>query len=510
LTLGCKLNQLESESITDTFIQADYSQFPAPDSQLPPSVIVINTCTVTSKADQKARRVIRKAMRDYPSACVVVTGCYAQLNKDDILNLETDGRQRLHVVSKDKVLDYFKNINTSSPRASAPLRDNKSVFQSVFQFNPQRFSAHTRSFLKIQDGCDRHCTYCRIRLARGKSVSLEAEEVLSRLLVLEQNHAEAVLTGVNISQYMDRRFHAETQRHGGKEEKNFSTNQDELLPSVCTRTEENKVFGLAELLDYLLSGTEKIAIRLSSLAPESVDEKLAKILSHPRIRPHFHLSIQSCSEKILAKMGRNYNAQIIEKAVSLLRGAKSAGTSAAGDPFIACDIIAGFPGETEFEFEETFSLCQKLDFAWIHVFPYSKRQGTSAFSFSDNVHESGVTKRVQRLTELAEQGKARYVERWLGREVEVLIEREKNLTTNGTCGSFTNRHEHIFFCHGVSENYLKTLVLHNGEKAHKTGDVVICRLIEKGDGKDFDVVGTPQNIYLMSQANCLTQKRCKR
>ena len=529
LTLGCKLNQLESEAITDAFIKADCSQFPAlnfrlpaPGSQLPPSVVVINTCTVTSKADQKARRVIRKALRDYPDAGVIVTGCYAQLNEDDILALETDGKKRLHVVNKKDILnlpDYFNKLemrNEEFPSFYSPLPTP----HSQFQFNPNHFSAHTRSFLKIQDGCDRNCTYCRIRLARGPSVSLPAEEVLSRLLILEQNHAEAVLTGVNISQYMDRRFHAETQRHGGKEEKKFTTNQDELglseknrnhgghgvtrsfwfknhlssvkLRVLCglnitywtspTRTEENKVFGLAELLDYLLSGTSKLAIRLSSLAPESVDEKLCAVLSHPRIRPHFHLSIQSCSEKILEKMGRNYNAQIIEKAVALLRAAKD-------DPFLACDIISGFPGETEAEFEQTFSLCQKLDFAWIHVFPYSKRPGTPAFSFADNVHESDVTKRVQRLTELAEQGKARYVERWIGREVEVLVEKEKNFTTNGICGSFTNKHKHNIFCYGTSENYLKVLVRCNGDEAPAPGDTLMCRLTEKGDGKDADVAG---------------------
>jgi len=489
ITLGCKLNQLESESVNDVFIKAGYSQFPTPDSQLPPSVIVINTCTVTSKADQKARRVIRKALRDYPDAVVIVTGCYAQLNKDDILKLSDE--KRLHVVNKDKILDYINNAFSSlcvaNQRFDAPLRDDNDNAplrddNGFFQFNPKHFSAHTRSFLKIQDGCDKHCTYCKIRLARGKSVSLDAEEVLSRLRILERNHAEAVLTGVNISQYVDFEF--------------FNHEPHELIPSVCTltgknfttnqhrpsRTEEEKVLGLTELLDYLLSDTEKIAIRLSSLAPEIVDEKLCAVLSHPRIRPHFHLSIQSCSEKILTQMGRNYNAQIIERAVYLLRKAKD-------DPFLACDIITGFPGETETEFEETFSLCEKLDFAWIHVFPYSRREGTPAFLFADNVHESDVTKRVERLTELAGKGKARYVERWIGREVEVLIEREKNFTTNGTCGSFTNKHEHNIFCYGTSENYLKALVRCNGDKAPLPGDVVICKLTEKGDGKNVDVVG---------------------
>jgi len=443
LTLGCKLNQLESEAVTDAFKHAGFEQFTDNNADSTP-VVIINTCTVTSKADQKARRVIRKALRDYPDSYVFVTGCYAQLNKDDILKLNTDNRQRLFVINKDSILNLPNYLNESGiPVSQFSISDFSALdFQSsAFSFNPQQFSSHTRSFLKIQDGCDKHCTYCRIRLARGQSISLDADEVLSRLRILEQSHSEAVLTGVNICQY-----------------KFFTTNH-------TNRTNDG---GLAELLDYLLTGTEKIALRLSSLAPDSVDENLAKVLSNKRIRSHFHLSIQSCSEKVLERMGRDYNSAAVEKAVTLLRSVKE-------DPFLACDIITGFPGETEAEFEETYSLCKKLDFAWIHVFPYSPRQGTEAFSFKDKVHENDVTKRVQLFTDLAAQGKAGYVQRWIGREVDVLIEgkEQSNLRFGGT-----------------SENYLKVLVRCDGGKAPLPGDVVRCRLAESGFGVgDCDVGG---------------------
>ena len=422
VTLGCKLNQLESEAIADAFIRAGIKE-----ETNEPSLIVINTCTVTSKADQKARREIRKALRDYPQARVIVTGCYAQLNKDDILKLETDGRQRLLVVGKDKIIDFINSLRTPHSSLHIPhsLLDTS---HSKFQFNPKQFSQHTRSFLKIQDGCDKHCTYCKIRLARGKSVSLEKKEVLRRLRVLEENHGEAVLTGVNICQY-----------------------QDEGSPD----------FRLAQLLDYLLKGTEKTAIRLSSLAPENINEKLCGILSHPRIRPHFHLSVQSCSGKILERMGRAYNAKTIENAVLLLRRAKD-------DPFLACDIISGFPGETETEAEQTFAVLKKLDFAWIHVFPFSKRQGTEAFSFKDNVKESEVTQRVKNLTNLANAGKIDFVRRWIGREADVLIEKKK-----------------AGICFGTCENYLKTLVRCEREMP-SPGTVLRCRLTQEGDFKEFD------------------------
>jgi threonylcarbamoyladenosine tRNA methylthiotransferase MtaB len=437
-TLGCKLNQLESEAIASVFDKHGFTIF-NPSFCAHPSVIVINTCTVTSKADQKARRVIRKALRDYPASCVLVTGCYARLNKEDLLKLETNGGQRLFVFDKESILklpQYFTDKDGGSDAGAiinkllANDDSGRNGGKDVFQFNPERFSVHTRGFLKIQDGCCKHCTYCRIRLARGTSVSLDTRTALERLRFLENNHAEAVLTGVNICQYSD----------------------------------NNGAVNLAQLLDLLLSGTEKIALRLSSLAPESIDENLAKILAHKRIRPHFHLSIQSGSKNILEKMGRAYNAETVENAIALLRRAKD-------DPFLACDIITGFPGETETEFQETYNLCQKNDFAWIHVFPYSKRPGTPAFLFPDTVQEKEVTRRVRLFTDLAKRGRADYVRRWLNSEVEVLVENSRGK-----------------FCRGVSENYLKLLIQYNG-KAPQSGAVLRCKLMNAEKPDDFDAIG---------------------
>jgi threonylcarbamoyladenosine tRNA methylthiotransferase MtaB len=435
-TLGCKLNQLESEAVTDAFVRAGFVMY-NPLTGTSPSIIVVNTCTVTSKADQKARRVIRKSLRDYPCSLVFVTGCYAQLDKSEIEKLENE-EGRLFVLKgndKEKLLnlpafffegeDIFRIAREQfANNKETELIDRDTARESAaFQFAPEQFSSHTRSFLKIQDGCDKHCTYCRIRLARGKSISLSAQQALSRLRVLEENHAEAVLTGVNICQYRDP--------------------SDILTPN-----------NLTGLLEYLLAGTKKISLRLSSLEPESIDESFAQVLSGKRIRPHFHLSVQSGSAKILKKMGRNYNSENIEKVTALLRSAKN-------DPFLACDIIAGFPGETQSEFNETLELCRKIEFAWIHVFPYSNRAGTAAFSFTDTVQEKEISGRVQILTDLAWQGRAGYVKRWLGREVEALVEKS---SAEKSC------------CRGISDNYLKLLVKHNREKPPLPGTVLHCYL----------------------------------
>ncbi|MDR1838345.1 MAG: tRNA (N(6)-L-threonylcarbamoyladenosine(37)-C(2))-methylthiotransferase MtaB [Treponema sp.] len=467
-TLGCKLNQLESEAITDAFRQAGFvmcnhsietSSNDAP-LKISPSIIVVNTCTVTSKADQKARRVIRKALRDYPDSAVLVTGCYAQLNQDELYKLETERPRRLFVIKgmdKDSIINLSLSLSKKKDICGAleilhenEIADSRQNVHAgrAFQFNPEHFSDHTRSFLKIQDGCDKHCTYCRISLARGPSVSLDAEQVLARLCILEKKHAEAVLTGVNISQYRDL---------------SGALNSASNIPSN----------NLGGLLEYLLCGTSTISIRLSSLAPDSIDGEFAKILSNKRIRPHFHLSIQSGSKKIIEKMGRNYNAETVERAVNLLRSAKD-------DPFLACDIITGFPGETETEFNATFELCRKIGFSWIHVFPYSKRPGTSACSFSGAVQEKEISRRVRLLTDLAWQGRVGYVNRWLGREVDVLIEK----------GRYAKP-----FCRGISENYLKLFVQYRGDKPPFPGTVLRCRIIADQDiwqniekNKNFDAI----------------------
>ncbi|MDR2597430.1 MAG: tRNA (N(6)-L-threonylcarbamoyladenosine(37)-C(2))-methylthiotransferase MtaB [Treponema sp.] len=451
-TLGCKLNQLESEALTDAFLQAGFVLHNTL-NKTSPSIVVINTCTVTSKADQKARRVIRKQLRDYPDSVIIVTGCYVQLEKQKINALDSGRSGRLFVLKgmeKEYILSlpgFFKTDDKNGKlellSALKTWQENSAGIAGAFQFSPEKFSGHTRSFLKIQDGCDKHCTYCRIRLARGPSVSLASGIVLERLRILEENHAEAVLTGVNICRYSDAKL-----SNGAA---------SGLGPS-----------SLEALLEYLLGGTAKICLRLSSLAPDSVNENFAKILSDKRIRPHFHLSVQSGSKKILEKMGRGYSADTVRNAAALLRKAKD-------DPFLACDIIAGFPGETEDEFTETFELCKEIGFAWIHVFPYSKRPGTEAFSFSEAVPEREISRRVRLFTDLAWKGRAEYINRWLDREVNVLIE---NNTRTKTA------------CRGVSENYLKLLVQSKDGKP-LPGTVLSCRIAENqkiGKNRDFDAV----------------------
>jgi threonylcarbamoyladenosine tRNA methylthiotransferase MtaB len=462
-TLGCKLNQLETEAITDSFCRNGFFFLPwdsLKKNQHDLGILVINTCTVTSMAEQKARRVIRKAMREHPKSCLIVTGCYAQMEKAGLEELEERPLGRFFVVpgeAKDRLMDlggFLSGVAVGKAFSENPdsLRgliaswldsdaDNKTktAINGAFRFVPEKFFAHSRAFLKIQDGCDRGCAYCRVSLARGKSQSLGANEALKQLQALERRGiAEAVLTGVNISQYRD------------------------------------SGMDLSGLLEFLLKGTEKIRLRLSSIEPKSkepepgfFDDAFLRVLADKRIRPHFHLSLQSGSAAILTKMGRPYCPDDIERIVARLRDIRR-------DPFLACDIIAGFPGETECEFEKTYALMEKLGFAWIHAFPYSKRPGTAAFGFSGDVSGKDAARRVELLTSLARKGRLEYIQRWKGREVEAVVEAGENSPKG--------------MVQAVTENYLKVRVDYCEEKAPAPGSLIRCLIAEIAETGNYDAL----------------------
>jgi threonylcarbamoyladenosine tRNA methylthiotransferase MtaB len=464
-TLGCKLNQLEGEALADAFRREGFPVIPweeglsgAPAGEGAPSperLMLINTCTVTSMADQKARRLIRAALRE--GALVLVTGCYAQLNPRELAALGEGGR--LIVVGgerKSALLDLPRRLAGEGGIFSEPVlawlrglsggAPPESPRAEPFRFAPRDFSAHTRGFLKIQDGCDRHCAYCRVRLARGRSISLDPEEALRRLRDLEAaGRMEAVLTGVNICRY--------AWEEGGA------------------------LLDLGGLLDRLLKGTERIRLRLSSLEPEDLNASLLASLAAGRLRPHFHLSVQSGSGRVLARMGRSYGPERVEEAVSQLRRLK-------GDPFLACDIIVGFPGEGEADFQETVELCERLDFAWIHVFPYSPRPGTPAWDFKGRLPQREIRARAERLGELACRGRRNYIGRWIGREVELVPERGLSVPPAPEGAEALRA--------ATSENYLKLLV----PRSLDSGPFPRCRLRELPPASlpslgDFDARGVP-------------------
>ncbi|MGA2478473.1 MAG: MiaB/RimO family radical SAM methylthiotransferase, partial [Spirochaetia bacterium] len=290
-------------------------------------------------------------------------------------------------------------------------------------------SFHTRAFLKVQDGCDGRCSYCRVPLARGTSVSLPAADALRRVAELEDmGYREIVITGVNISDY----------RAGD--------------------------LTLASLLEGLLGATRRARFRLSSLEPEAITGSLAAVLAHPRICPHFHIPVQSGSDRILSRMNRPYRVDRVVAAVRSVREAR-------GDPFLAADIIVGFPGETGEDFEATSGLVRSLELAALHVFPFSPRPGTAALSLRPAVPEHVRFLRTRELMAQSRRSTAAYSRSWMGSEVEVLVEERK-------AGRFF----------GVTGNYLKVEVEGSPAAMDVTGAIVRARITSGGSARFLSAV----------------------
>jgi threonylcarbamoyladenosine tRNA methylthiotransferase MtaB len=386
-TLGCKLNRCETETIAAAFTKAGFS---ITEDTREACLLVVNTCSVTSKAEQKVRGTIRAALRRNPVCPVIVTGCYAETDRAGLEALDSAGGEggRLFVVpgsQKSRIMDLPAALAGEGIRDMAALRaaisricraDGGGSAADVFRFAAGAPALRSRTFLKIQDGCDNSCAYCLVHIARGAARSLPRETVLERLRTAESGGAaEAVLTGVNISRW------------------NGAANG-----------------GLPELLRALVSGTKEVGIRLSSLEPDVFTEDFFAVIQNPRIRPHFHISIQSGSAEILERMGRFYEPESVLGAIRRLRELKD-------DPFIACDMITGFPGETEKHFSETYAFCEAAAFSQIHPFPFSRRRGTAAWDYKPRIPEREAEKRVSILKNYSISSRKRYIERWIGRDV---------------------------------------------------------------------------------------------
>lgn len=432
-TLGCKLNQLETESVADAFAAAGAAIHPFDEAA---DLYVINTCTVTSKAEQKARRVMRQALAANPDAVVLVTGCYAQMDPDGLAlvqprTLVVPGEEKAALLSLASWLQENWQGHGDLLNAVAEWRQTLEPAAGdlprpdPFAYHPLTFAFHSRPSLKIQDGCDNRCAYCRVCLARGPSVSLPAERLLERVRELERSgKAEVVLTGINLAQYRDGAM-----RFPG-------------------------------LLTYLAANTERIRFRISSWEPEHVDAAFLEAFAHPRVQPHVHLSVQSGSSAVLRRMARPYSAERVLEAIAALRAAKD-------DPFIAADLISGFPGESDAEFAETLDFCARADFAWIHAFPFSARPGTRAWDMRPKVPERVAGERGAALSAIAREGKARYVARQAGRLVTVILEKDGNLDLDEEVSSIQtsaldapngSAAVHAEDRAGTSSNYLKVWV----------------------------------------------------
>ena len=367
-TLGCKLNQAETELLTRQFVEAGHRLVSRPEEA---DIYILNTCTVTHVADSKSRRLLRLAHRRNPDALVVATGCYAQRAPQELAKI--DGVSL--VASNDEKL-RLPGLLQESDRMGAPTSTQQSLTANCHP------AFRTRAFVKVQDGCDSFCSYCIVPLVRGGEKSLPVDRVVAEVRQrVSSGYKEVVLTGTKIGSY----------NYGGA--------------------------GLKGLLEGILTETDVARLRLSSLQPQEIFPELIGLWGDSRLCPHFHLSLQSGSDAVLNRMRRCYRVGEYQEVVSLVRAQVPRAA-------ITTDVIVGFPGENEEEFAESYRLCRDMEFARIHVFTYSARAETEAAQLPHPVDSKIKKRRSDRMLALAEESARNFRQRFSGETLPVLWEKQ--------------------------------------------------------------------------------------
>ena len=401
-TLGCRLNFFESDGIGNILSRNGISLVDKGDI---PEFVIINTCTVTNKADSKSRNVIRNAIKKYPNSQIWVTGCYAQTDKDIIKNipgvtsvLGNDEKSKLPFeILKSK--DY--NTNHITDRFS---------YSNILPI------AHTRAYLKIQDGCNRKCSYCKIPEARGHSVSRNYNEILDQVRYLQDNGiGEIVLTGINIGWFKD--------QFGKK--------------------------SFIKLLKDILKILYYSRLRISSIEPPDVGVELSELFLHPRLTSFLHCPVQSGSKNVLKKMRRSYTPFSFMKRIEKVKQVNS-------ELFLGTDLIVGFPFETQIDFEDSISLLKDLNFAKIHTFPFSVRKNTAAASFENNISKEEKRMRSKKVQSLSDKLLNSYIKTQVGTIREAILEND------GAC---------------LTDNYLKVRLPEEQYKNLNTGQFLEVQIL---------------------------------
>ncbi len=380
-TVGCKLNQAETDSLARKFLDAGYQVVAPTDAA---DVYLLNTCTVTHIADHKCRKLLRTVHRRSPRSLIVATGCYAERAQADLSNIEGVG---LIVGSHDKE----RIVDIVGDKANGHrIRRHRS--------GPQRPPFRTRALVRIQEGCSQPCSFCIVPRVRGPERSWPEEEIVAEVKArVTEGNKEVILTGTRIGCY----------------------GQDGGLNGLIARI-------LAEC------GIQRL--RLSSLEPSALTPDLLRLWEDSRLCPHIHLPLQSGSDSVLGRMGRTYSTADYQRAVSLAR-------EAIPNLALTTDVMVGFPGESDGEFSDSYHFCQHMGFANLHIFPYSARPGTRATRLGNSVEDREKKRRIHLMLDLADRSSQRFRERFLGQNMDVLWERQK---------------DGMWF--GLTDNYLRVLL----------------------------------------------------
>lgn len=416
-TLGCKVNQYESAGIIEKLTERGFTTVPFNDSA---DIYIVNTCTVTGKTDYQSRQLIRRAYRKNPEASIIVTGCYTQIAPGEISVLPGVAAV-VGNSEKEKIPDIIRNMVKGEQQI---LVGDIGQTKRISGLAVTKFPGHTRAFLRIQDGCNSFCSYCIIPYARGRSRSLPEEDVLDLASTLGRaGHKEIVLSGIHLGAY-----------------------GEDLSPPA----------NLLNLLRKIEKGKMVERLRLSSIEPvEITDEMISHIRDSKTICRHLHIPLQSGDNKILALMKRNYSAAFFRDLIKRL-------LDALPDMAIGIDVMVGFPGEGEKEFENTLEFIKEIPVAYLHVFPYSKRPGTQSEALPDQVKEDVKKKRGKTLRMLGRKKRTAFAERFVGKRLSVLVEDKKDRDTD--------------LLKGFSGNYIPVLITNgNPSLVNNVIDVIADR-----------------------------------
>ena len=408
--LGCKVNSYEIEVMQENLAKNGYKIVPfAPGAD----VYIINTCTVTNIADRKSRQMLHKAKKMNPEAVVVAVGCYVQtgtenVKQDECIDLAVGNNKKKDIVAI--LEEYFiekENNRQDKTLHETTIPDINDGKQEYEEMTLTYAGDHTRAHIKIQDGCNQFCSYCIIPYARGRVRSRKEEDILREVKgLVAAGYQEIVVTGIHLSSYgLD--F--------------INKDSGDYLQGVDIRTQAYSKGYLLDILKKINAIEGLKRIRIGSLEPRIITEEFANRLKQlDKLCPHFHLSLQSGCNETLKRMNRHYSAEEFKEKVEILRNTFE-------NPAITTDVIVGFPGETEEEFETTYAFLEEIGFYEMHVFKYSKRQGTIAAARKDQVDDRIKTERSNRLLAMEQKQSAAYRESYLGKTVEALMEEEKEI-----------------------------------------------------------------------------------
>lgn len=427
LTLGCKVNQYETEAMIELFLKANYEIV---DSEEFADIYVINTCTVTNLSDKKSRQFIRKSKNKNSEAVIAVVGCYSQVSPEQIENIE-DVDVILGTDNRNRIVEICENFMNNKERVN--LVNDIMKVREFEELKIDDVEGKTRAFIKVQDGCNQYCSYCIIPYARGSIRSRKVESILEEVKrLVSAGFKEVVLTGIHIASY-------------GKD-----------LGDI-------RLIDLLEEIHYV-EGLERI--RLGSLEPTLItDDFMRRLSSLKKVCNHFHLSLQSGSDTVLKRMNRKYTTNEYKRNVELIRSYMS-------DVAFTTDIIVGFPEETDEEFEETLEFVREIGFSKVHVFKYSPREGTPAAKLKQldgNIKQE----RSKRLIELSDKLSKEFNESFIGSKLDVLFEEESKLEENYIEGYTTNYIRVLAKGDDSLEGEIKSVEINSTYKDSLVGKIMI-------------------------------------